>query len=177
MLKILFSIIGVSAALKCHICDNYDTAKCRNIENSNNTFLKECKQNETKCASLESRLYNGAITRICVLPTWTYDNEKYNVVTCDTDGCNTIKFFGKLKRTEIVKHAIILRANLHILGFIGFLLLLCVIYCVAIVCSKKYYNDYEKETEECDQYYVKENKVDLKDETIQVESIKEKNND
>ncbi|KAM7362137.1 uncharacterized protein ACRADG_012948 isoform 3-T3 [Cochliomyia hominivorax] len=116
MLKILFSIIGVSAvlALKCHICDNYDTAKCRNIENSNNTFLKECKQNETKCASLESR---------------------------------------------------------------RFLLLLCVIYCVAIVCSKKYYNDYEKETEECDQYYVKENKVDLKDETIQVESIKEKNND
>lgn len=39
-------------ALKCHDCNNFDTALCLKIENSKNKLLKQCSRNETRCALL-----------------------------------------------------------------------------------------------------------------------------
>ncbi|XP_065358271.1 uncharacterized protein LOC135952318 [Calliphora vicina] len=163
MLKILIFILGVAnaLALKCHDCNNFDTASCFRIENSNNTKLKECKPNETRCALLIEKTTDPIITRRCVQPSWKCDNSKYKCATCETDGCNTGQDVPKppinVNKAEVFN---IIQANIYGISAIACLITLLLIWCVIRVRNKRKANKYEDE-DDYDEYYENETNIDL----------------
>ncbi|KAM7351887.1 uncharacterized protein ACRADG_004599 [Cochliomyia hominivorax] len=156
-------IIGISSvlSLKCHVCDNYDSAKCLKLEKGENQFLTECETSQTKCALLEERSVDPIVRRECITPDFVCDRTKFFCYTCDTDGCNREKKVETPIQLQLPNPKIF-QSNIHLVGGAGIVLLLLTIWCGIRLCTKKTVDEYEED--DCDEYYENETNIDLEDE-------------